>query len=193
MYIIAGLGNPGSEYENTRHNVGFRAIDCLAETLGVRSEEKKFFALCKKATVKGEKLLLMKPQTYMNRSGESLRAAADFYKVDASHIIVISDDIDLEEGQLRIRMKGSAGGHNGLKSVISHLGSQEFMRIRIGVGGKPEGYDLADYVLGKIKGKALEQMGEACEDAADAARMMAAGEVEKAMNWYNRKTENKNR
>lgn len=119
MYIIAGLGNPGTEYEHTRHNAGFRAVDCLAERMNTELREKKFFALCGKTVFCGERVLLMKPQTYMNRSGESLRAAADFFRVEADHIIVISDDINLEEGQLRIRMKGSAGGHNGLKSVIS--------------------------------------------------------------------------
>lgn len=189
MYVIAGLGNPGSEYENTRHNVGFRVIDELSERLHAEVGERKFFALCGRASLGAERILLMKPQTYMNRSGESIRAAADFYKVEAGHIIVISDDIDLEEGRLRIRLRGSAGGHNGLKSVIAHLGTSEFPRIRVGVGGKPEGWDLADYVLGRIRGGEAKLVEEGCGRAAEAACLMAAGESERAMNLYNRKPE----
>jgi hypothetical protein len=189
MYIIAGLGNPGTEYEHTRHNAGFRAVDCLAERMNTELREKKFFALCGKTVFCGERVLLMKPQTYMNRSGESLRAAADFFRVEADHIIVISDDINLEEGQLRIRLKGSAGGHNGLKSVISQLGSQEFRRIRVGVGAKPENWDLADYVLGAFKGDDRERMEEAYRNAAEAACLMITDGEEKAMNRYNRRME----
>lgn len=189
MYIIAGLGNPGTEYEHTRHNAGFRAVDCLAERMNTELREKKFFALCGKTVFCGEMVLLMKPQTYMNRSGESLRAAADFFRVEADHIIVISDDINLEEGQLRIRLKGSAGGHNGLKSVISQLGSQEFRRIRVGVGAKPENWDLADYVLGAFKGDDRERMEEAYRNAAEAACLMITDGEEKAMNRYNRRME----
>lgn len=189
MYIIAGLGNPGTEYEHTRHNAGFRAVDCLAERMNTELREKKFFALCGKTVFCGERVLLMKPQTYMNRSGESLRAAADFFRVKADHIIVISDDINLEEGQLRIRLKGSAGGHNGLKSVISQLGSQEFRRIRVGVGAKPENWDLADYVLGAFKGDDRERMEEAYRNAAEAACLMITDGEEKAMNRYNRRME----
>lgn len=189
MYLIAGLGNPGAEYENTRHNVGFHVIDCLAEKLNTEVKEKKFFALCGRAVLNGEKILLMKPQTYMNHSGESLRAAADFFKVAADHVIVVSDDIDLEEGQLRIRLKGSAGGHNGLKSIIAHLGAQEFKRVRVGIGAKPEGWDLADYVLGKLKGNDLKQMEKAYQTAADAVCLIVTDGGEKAMNRYNRKME----
>ena len=189
MYIIAGLGNPGTEYEHTRHNAGFRAVDCLAERMNTELREKKFFALCGKTVFCGERVLLMKPQTYMNRSGESLRAAADFFRVEADHIIVISDDINLEEGQLRIRLKGSAGGHNGLKSVISQLGSQEFRRIRVGVGAKPENWDLADYVLGAFKGDDRERMEEEYRNAAEAACLMITDGEEKAMNRDNRRME----
>ena len=139
MYIIAGLGNPGREYEKTRHNAGFEVIDRLAERLQVLSWEKKHKALAGKAVYAGEKLLLLKPQTYMNLSGESLLSAASFYRVTPDHILVISDDIDLAEGRLRIRKSGSAGGHNGLKSIISNLGSADFVRIRVGVGSKPAG------------------------------------------------------
>lgn len=187
MYIIAGLGNPGAEYENTRHNVGFHVIDCLAERIGTELTERKFTALCGRGLLCGEKVLLLKPQTYMNNSGQSLRAAADFYKVPPEEIIVISDDIDLAQGQLRIRLKGSAGGHNGLKSIISHLNSQEFMRVRVGIGGKPEGWDLADYVLGKLKGNDAEAMEQAYRTAAEAVEVILSDGGERAMNLYNRK------
>ena len=136
-----------------------------------------------------EKVLLMKPQTYMNNSGQSLRAAADFYKVPPENILVISDDINLEEGKLRIRMKGSAGGHNGLKSIIQHLGSQDFPRIRVGIGGKPEGWDLADYVLGKLKGNDEKRMQEAYQTAADAAELLVSEGGAAAMNRFNTKAQ----
>ena len=185
MYIIAGLGNPGRQYENTRHNAGFHVIDCLAERMRTEVNEKKHFALCGKGMLGPEKVLLLKPQTYMNNSGQSLRAAADFYKVPPENILVISDDINLEEGALRIRMKGSAGGHNGLKSIIAHLGSQDFPRIRVGVGGKPEGWDLADYVLGTLKGNDGKRMEEAFRTAADAAELLVTEGGAAAMNRYN--------
>ena len=189
MYIIAGLGNPGGKYENTRHNVGFHVIDTLADRMGIRVDEKKHFALCGKGILAGERVVLLKPQTYMNNSGQSLRAAADFYKVEPEQIIVISDDIDLEQGQLRIRLKGSAGGHNGLKSIIQHLGAQDFPRVRVGIGGKPEGWDLADYVLGQLKGNDAEAMQNAYHTAADAVEVMISEGGDIAMNRYNRKPE----
>ena len=189
MYIIAGLGNPGGKYENTRHNVGFHVIDTLADRMGIRVDEKKHFALCGKGILAGERVVLLKPQTYMNNSGQSLRAAADFYKVEPEQIIVISDDIDLEQGQLRIRLKGSAGGHNGLKSIIQHLGAQDFPRVRVGIGGKPEGWDLADYVLGQLKGNDAETMQTAYHTAADAVEVMISEGGDIAMNRYNRKPE----
>ena len=189
MYIIAGLGNPGGKYENTRHNVGFHVIDTLADRMGIRVDEKKHFALCGKGILAGERVVLLKPQTYMNNSGQSLRAAADFYKVEPEQIIVISDDIDLEQGQLRIRLKGSAGGHNGLKSIIQHLGAQDFPRVRVGIGGKPEGWDLADYVLGQLKGNDAEAMQNAYHTAADAVEAMISEGGDIAMNRYNRKPE----
>jgi len=189
MYMIAGLGNPGPEYENTRHNVGFRVIDCLAEKAGIQVSERKHFALEGRGMIGGQRVLLLKPQTYMNNSGQSLRAAADFYRIAPEEIIVISDDIDLEEGRLRIRLRGSAGGHNGLKSVISHLGSQEFMRVRVGIGGKPEGWDLADYVLGHLKGNDEKRVAEACALAAEAVGVMLSEGGAAAMNRYNRKPE----
>lgn len=187
MYIIAGLGNPGKQYENTRHNAGFMALDALADQLGTSIEEKKHKALCGKAVIGGEKVILLKPQTFMNLSGESIRAAADFYKVDAEHIMVIYDDISLEPGQLRIRKKGSAGGHNGIKSIIAHLGTQEFPRVKVGVGAKPDRMDLADYVLGHISQIEERVMEDASKEAGQAAQAIILDGIEAAMNRYNGK------
>ena len=187
MYLIAGLGNPTREYEKTRHNVGFEAIDILADKAGTTVTEKKHKALYGKGYIGGQKVILAKPQTYMNLSGESIREIADFYKIEPENIIILCDDINLSEGQLRIRLKGSAGGHNGLKNIISHLGTQEFPRIRIGVGEKPRGMDLADYVLGRFPKEQQAVMEEAYRDAADAVCMMIEEGADAAMNHYNRK------
>ena len=187
MYLIAGLGNPTREYEKTRHNVGFEAIDILADKAGTTVTEKKHKALYGKGYIGGQKVILAKPQTYMNLSGESIREIADFYKIEPENIIILCDDINLAEGQLRIRLKGSAGGHNGLKNIISHLGTQEFPRIRIGVGEKPRGMDLADYVLGRFPKEQQAVMEEAYRDAAEAACMMIEDGADAAMNHYNRK------
>ena len=187
MYLIAGLGNPTREYEKTRHNVGFEAIDILADKDGTTVTEKKHKALYGKGYIGGQKVILAKPQTYMNLSGESIREIADFYKIEPENIIILCDDINLSEGQLRIRLKGSAGGHNGLKNIISHLGTQEFPRIRIGVGEKPRGMDLADYVLGRFPKEQQAVMEEAYRDAAEAACMMIEDGADAAMNHYNRK------
>ena len=185
MYIIAGLGNPGGKYENTRHNVGFEVIDILADRMGICVDEKKHRALCGKGVLEGEKVVLVKPQTFMNLSGESVRSAADYYKVEADHIIVVFDDISLEPGMLRVRGKGSAGGHNGIKSIIASLGSQDFPRVRIGVGAKPERMDLADYVLGHFSKEELECMDTAFSDAAAAAAAMITEGIHAAMNQFN--------
>ena len=187
MYLIAGLGNPTREYEKTRHNVGFETIDILADKAGTTVTEKKHKALYGKGYIGGQKVILAKPQTYMNLSGESIREIADFYKIEPENIIILCDDINLSEGHLRIRLKGSAGGHNGLKNIISHLGTQEFPRIRIGVGEKPRGMDLADYVLGRFPKEQQAVMEEAYRDAADAACMMIEEGADAAMNHYNRK------
>ena len=153
-WLIVGLGNPGEKYENTRHNVGFQVIDELAERQGRPVQRLKFKALTGLLTIGGEKALVMKPVTYMNLSGEAVRPAADFYKLPPERILVISDDVALAAGRLRIRAKGSAGGHNGLKSIIQHLGTDQFPRIRVGVGEKPHpDYDLADWVLGRPRGR----------------------------------------
>jgi len=187
MYLIAGLGNPTREYEKTRHNVGFEAIDILADKAGTTVTEKKHKALYGKGYIGGRRVIRANPQTYMNLSGESIREIADFYKIEPENIIILCDDINLSEGQLRIRLKGSAGGHNGLKNIISHLGTQEFPRIRIGVGEKPRGMDLADYVLGRFPKEQQAVMEEAYRDAAEAACMMIEDGADAAMNHYNRK------
>jgi PTH1 family peptidyl-tRNA hydrolase len=187
MYIIAGLGNPTREYEKTRHNVGFEAVDVLADKLGSRVTEKKHKAFYGTGRIGLEKVILSKPQTFMNLSGESIRAMADFYKVEPDHIIIICDDINLAEGQLRIRAKGSAGGHNGLKNIISHLGTQEFLRIRVGVGEKPKEMDLADYVLGRFPREQAAIMDQAYKEAAEAAILVVTEGAEAAMNHFNRK------
>lgn len=188
VYIIAGLGNPGKEYENTRHNIGFDVIDRLAGQENIGVLEKKHKALIGKGCVAGEKCILAKPQTFMNLSGESIRELIDYYKADVStQLIVISDDISLEPGQLRIRKKGSAGGHNGLKNIIARLGTDSFIRVKMGVGEKPRGYDLADYVLGHFTREERELMDRAAERAADAIRMVLAQDADRAMNVFNGK------
>ena len=186
MYIIAGLGNPGKEYENTRHNIGFDVIDRLAEEENIAVMESKHKALIGKGYVAGQKVILAKPQTFMNLSGESIREIVDYYKVDdTAELIVISDDISLDVGQLRIRKKGSAGGHNGLKNIIAHLGHEQFIRIKMGVGEKPKGWDLADYVLGHFSAPEAKVMEEASERAADAIRTILTDGADAAMNRFN--------
>ena len=188
MFIIVGLGNPGKKYENTRHNAGFIAIDALAEKYGIRIEEKKHKALCGTGVIEGVKVLLVKPQTFMNLSGESIRSVLDFYKLDPEEdMMVIYDDISLAPGNIRIRKKGSAGGHNGIKSLIAHAGTQNFMRIKVGVGEKPSGWDLADYVLGHFSDDDQMKLKEVMPDITNAAVLMAQGDVDKAMNDYNAK------
>ena len=192
MYIIAGLGNPGKEYENTRHNIGFDVIDRLAEEENIAVMESKHKALIGKGYVAGQKVILAKPQTFMNLSGESIREIVDYYKVDdTAELIVISDDISLDVGQLRIRKKGSAGGHNGIKNIIANLGTDVFPRIKIGVGEKPKKYDLADYVLGHFSKEDRELMEEGYDRADHAVGMILNGEIEAAMNQYNRKVKPK--
>ena len=149
MYLIAGLGNPSKTYEGTRHNIGFTMIDAIGEKYDIDVTTKKHKAFVGRGIIDGMRVILAKPQTYMNLSGESVREIADFYKIEPENIIIIYDDISLDVGQLRIRKKGSAGGHNGIKNIIAHLGTQEFPRIKVGIGNKPEGWDLADYVLSK--------------------------------------------
>lgn len=188
MKIIAGLGNPTKEYEGTRHNIGFSVIDRLAEQYNINMKEKKFKAICGKGVICAEKVLLLKPQTFMNLSGESIIEAIRFYKCDPEEdLIVIYDDIDLDVGRLRIRGKGSAGGHNGVKSIISHIGTQNFSRIRVGVGAKPQGWDLADYVLGHFSGEEQEAIDEGRALACKAAEVILEDGVAAAMNQFNAK------
>ena len=187
MYIIAGLGNPTKEYDKTRHNVGFEVIDVLAERYGIDVSERKHRAFCGKGVVEGQKILLVKPQTFMNLSGESLRAVLDYYKTLPEELIVIYDDISLEPGQLRIRMKGSAGVHTGIKNIFALLGTQEFPRIKVGVGEKPPRMDLKDYVLSRFSKGEKELMEQAFQEAALAAVMMITEGADRAMNHFNTK------
>lgn len=188
MYIIVGLGNFAKEYVNTRHNIGFDVIDKLAEQENIAMLEKKHKAVIGKGVVAGQKCILAKPVTFMNLSGESVRELIDYYKVDeTTELIVISDDISLAVGQLRVRKKGSAGGHNGLKNIIAHLGHDSFIRIKVGVGEKPKGWDLADYVLGHFPAQERKLMDEAALRAADAIRTIITQGADAAMNEFNRK------
>lgn len=188
MFIIVGLGNPTKEYEGTRHNVGFEVIDAIADKYNISVTDRKSRAFCGKGIIAGQKVLLVKPQTYMNLSGESVRGLVDYYKIDEeSELLVIFDDISLDVGQLRIRKKGSAGGHNGIKNIIAHLGTNVFQRIKVGVGEKPKEYDLADYVLGHFTKAEQEQMKEGYQHAIEAVELILQGEVDAAMNQFNKK------
>jgi PTH1 family peptidyl-tRNA hydrolase len=188
MFIIVGLGNPTAEYAGTRHNVGFDVIDQIADKYNISVTERKHRAFCGKGIIGGQKVILVKPQTYMNLSGESVRSVLGFYKVDVeTELLVIFDDISLDVGQLRIRKKGSAGGHNGIKNIIQHLGTNVFHRIKVGVGEKPKDYDLADYVLGHFSKGEKEQMEEGYKKAVNAVELMLQGEVDAAMNEFNKK------
>lgn len=188
MIIIAGLGNPTKEYEGTRHNVGFQVIDKIAEKYNIAVDAKKGRAYVGKGIIEGQKVLLVKPQTYMNLSGESIRELVDYFKVDPKEeLLVIYDDISLNPGQIRIRKKGSAGGHNGIKNIIANLGSSVFPRIKVGVGEKPKGYDLADYVLGKFSKEDSVLMEEGYDLACEASALIMQGAIDQAMNEYNQK------
>lgn len=188
MFIIAGLGNPDRQYEGTRHNVGFDVIDRIAEKYNIAVDTKKHRAYIGKGIIQGQKVILAKPQTYMNLSGESIRSLVDYYTIDEENeLLVIYDDISLDVGQLRIRAKGSAGGHNGIKNIIAHLGTQVFPRIKVGVGEKPKGYDLADYVLGHFSKAEKELMDEGYDSAVRAAELIVSGEITEAMNEFNRR------
>ena len=184
-YIIVGLGNPGKDYEKTRHNTGFMAMDKLAEKCGAKIDRLKYNALTAQTNFCGHSVLLMKPQTFMNLSGEAVFAAMDFYKIPIEKVIVIFDDTTLEVGKMRIRKKGSAGGHNGLKSIIGLCGSDAFPRIKIGIGKKPDGWDLADWVLGKYSEEDLKTLDGMYENACDAAKLIMDGKTDEAMNKFN--------
>ncbi len=186
MYIIVGLGNPERKYDGTRHNIGFSAITALADACHISVDTRKHKALIGKGMIGGQKVILAQPLTYMNLSGESVRELADYYKIDpAEELIVIYDDVNLETGRLRIRAKGSAGGHNGIKNIIAHLGGQEFYRIRIGVGQKPAGWDLADYVLGRFPREEEPAVREALEKTVQACEVILTENIQTAMNRFN--------
>ena len=188
MYIIVGLGNPERKYAGTRHNIGFSAITAISDAYGISMDIKKHKALCGKGMIAGNKVLLAMPQTYMNLSGESVRELVDFYKIDPEEeLIIIYDDIALAPGKLRVRAKGSAGGHNGIKNIIANLGSSVFPRIKVGVGEKPKGYDLADYVLGKFSKEDRVLMEEGYDLACEASALIMQGAIDQAMNEYNQK------
>lgn len=187
-YIVVGLGNPGAQYNNTRHNAGFMAIDALAEKYSVRIDRAKYKALTAEVTISGKRVLLMKPQTFMNLSGEAVGEAARFYKIDAAHLIVLSDDISLDVGKLRVRRKGSAGGHNGLKSINEHVGSDEYPRIKIGVGQKPHPeYDLASWVLSVFSAEELKKLSEIGNTVIDGIERIVLGDIDGAMQICNKK------
>ncbi len=187
MYIIIGLGNPTKEYQATRHNIGFDVITRISDDFNIPLDFKKHKEICGKGFIEGEKIDLAKPQTYMNLSGESVRELVDFYKVAPEEVIIIYDDISLEVGQLRLRGKGSAGGHNGIKSIISHLGTQDFLRIKVGVGDKPSGWDLADYVLSRFKEEEQETIRDTIRKSSEAVKSIIKDGMETAMNLYNKK------
>ena len=188
MFLIVGLGNPEKKYDKTRHNIGFDTIDALADKYNISMNEKKHKALCGTGVIDGVKVLLAKPQTYMNLSGDSVAEIVNFYKIDPEEeMIVIFDDISLAPGNIRVRKKGSAGGHNGIKSIIARTGTQNFMRIKVGVGEKPAGWDLADHVLGHFSREDRALVEDAIKDAEAAAVLMMQGQGDKAMNDFNAK------
>ena len=185
-YIIVGLGNPGIQYENTRHNAGFMAVSALEKKYNFSVKNHKFKALVGDTKIGGKRCLVMKPETYMNNSGEAVELAMNFYKIPLENVIVMFDDISLEPSQMRIRRKGSAGGHNGLKSIIALCGGDDFPRIKIGVGKKPHpDYDLADWVLGKFSSEDQTKIDDVCEKACQAAELMVQGKISDAMNRFN--------
>lgn len=185
-YLIVGLGNPGTQYEGTRHNAGFMALDAVAEKAGVKLDRLKFKGLCAQAVVGGKKVLLLKPSTFMNLSGQSVTEAMRFYKLPPEHVIVIYDDISFAPGKLRIRLKGSDGGQNGMKNIIYLSGSDAFPRIKLGTGDRPDRrYDLADWVLSRFSESERKLFGSAVENACDALELMVQGKTEEAMNRYN--------
>lgn len=185
-YLIAGLGNPGEQYAYTRHNAGFMVIDAMAERLETDIKKYKFKSLCSDVTISGKHCVLMKPETYMNNSGQAVSEAMAFYKLDIEHVIIVYDDISLEPGKLRIRRKGSDGGHNGIKSIIYLTGEDVFPRIKMGVGRKPHPkFDLADWVLSRFSKEDMEKIKKSCEMACDSLELMVAGKIDEAMNKYN--------
>ena len=188
MYVIAGLGNPEKKYFETRHNVGFATIDALSDKYNIELTETKFKAAFGKGRIGNERVILVKPLTYMNLSGEAIRPICDYFKVDSKEeLIVISDDVDLDVGKIRVRPKGSAGGHNGLKSIIAQLGHSEFNRVRVGVGKRPKEYDMVDWVLGHFQGEDAVSIKEGIDKAVNAVEKIIESGVDSAMNDFNGK------
>ena len=186
-HIIAGLGNPGAEYAKTRHNAGFMAIDFIASKCGVKIDRLKFKALTAEVNIGGARVLLMKPETFMNSSGEAIGEASAFYKIPAENIIVLHDEISFEPGKMRIRRKGSAGGHNGLKSIIAHLSSEDFPRVKIGVGQKPSpDYDLVSWVLGRFSAEDIEMLCGQFDNIFSSCELIVSGKIDEAMNKYSK-------
>lgn len=185
MYVILGIGNPGKQYDNTKHNIGFISLDFLASTMGVSINKIKHKALIGEGKLAGERVILVKPQTFVNLSGESAREILSFYKIPPENLIVICDDVNLDAGRVRIRPSGSDGGHNGLKSIIYQLSSDSFPRIRMGVGKKPEHYDLADWVLSKFSKEEIKIMSETVDKVPDMVSEIIKNGVQSAMNKYN--------
>ena len=190
MYLIVGLGNPTAKYAKTRHNAGFDVIDAIADKYGIELNLRKGNAFCGTGYIEGQKIMLAKPQTFMNLSGDSVSALVNFYKLDPTQeLIVVFDDISLAPGNLRIRKKGSAGGHNGIKDIIAKTGTDQFERVKVGVGEKPAGWDLADHVLGRFSPEDRAKFEDAVKDAVDAVSLMVQDRTDEAMNLYNRKKE----
>jgi peptidyl-tRNA hydrolase, PTH1 family len=187
MRLIVGLGNPGKQYDKTRHNIGFEIIDKLSESLNIPLDQAKLKGLYGIGHVNGEKLLLLKPLTYMNLSGESIRAVMDYYHISLDDLLVIYDDLDLPVGKIRLRQKGSAGGHNGIKSTIAHLGSQEFKRIRVGIDRPPAGMSVPDYVLGRFREDELKIMDDVIKKCVEACEAWLEKPFPQVMNEYNQK------
>ena len=186
-YLIAGLGNPGLTYEKTRHNAGFMAVDALLSKTGTSLDKRKFESLFGEAVISGKRVLIQKPQTFMNNSGRAVSAISKFYKIPADRIIVIFDDISLPVGNIRIRRKGSAGGHNGIKDIIELLGTEDIMRIKVGVGERPDpDYDLKDWVLSKLPKADADAFSKACDNAADAVIEIISRGIDSAMNKYSK-------
>ena len=191
MKLIVGLGNPTKEYENTRHNIGFMAVDAIGQAYGITVNTLKHKALIGKGMIEAEKVILAKPVTYMNLSGEAVREISDYYKIPAEDVIIIYDDTTLDVGFMRIRKKGSAGGHNGMKSIIAHLGTEDFPRVKIGIGEKHPGQDLADYVLSRFPKEDKEALAKVLDDTKKAIALMVWDDIGEAMNLYNKKKEKK--
>lgn len=185
MKLIVGLGNPGMQYAATRHNIGFEVIDSIAQTYNIQVMKNKYKALIGDGTIGGEKVILMKPQTYMNLSGEAVKACMDFHKISPEDLIIIYDDISLDVGQLRLRKSGSAGGHNGIKNIIAQIGTQEFPRVRFGVGEKPAGWDLANYVLGRFSEEEMKIVAPQTVEVAKVVEVIIRKGMDVAMNNYN--------